>query len=258
MLANMKKIIITVAACSLILTSCTSSVAKKAAEETKLAIADGDYTSALSHAELAIKEGYDKDEFLNLKNLVKCYIDERSALDAMDPDKSEEIIQSAGSYEGSGMSAIVDELKKSISKIKEDAKEYEDDIEDIEQSIEKEYYYSVSSDAEDLLKEDLTKSQRERVEKLYDTAEQKKKEPKATATPQPATSPKAILTEDEAIEIARADLHASSDADVSIELKGDYYQVIFTSRYVIDGQIEYDGVACKVDAKTGRVYDQAG
>lgn len=260
----MKKIFIFIAAGVLMLTSCTSSVAKRAAEEAKLSIAEGDYMSALNYVELAVKEGYNDKEFLKLVKLVENYRDARSALDEMDPDKAEQIINAADSFEGSGMTFMIDELKKDIVKLREDSAEYEEDIEEIEHDIEKERYYVASDEAEELLKEELTKSQRERVENLKNSAEEKKqqkRDSKPTATAKPASnqlSPKAILTKEEAVEIARKELSAAADAEVTVELKEDYYQISFKSVYEFDGETIYDEVACKVDARTGMVYDQAG
>ena len=264
----MKKSIFIIAVCVLMLTSCTSSTAKKAVEETKLAIAKGDFTAALNYAELALNEGYKDDEFSELVKLVESYRDARSALDDTDPDKAEEIINNAGSFEGSGMTAAVDELKKDISKLKEDSSEFEEDIAEIEHDIEKERYYVACDEAKELLEKNLTKSQRERAEKLQSTAEEKKKQKyssKATAKPtstnQPTAtplSPKAILTEQEAVEAARKELKPADNAKVKVTFIQDYYQIVFTSTYNVDGEMIEDEVSCKVDARTGDVYDQAG
>ena len=260
----------------LTVTGCTSSAAKKAMEETRLAVSNGEYQEALTYAKLAVKEGVKDEKFLSLFQVLTDYQSAEDALSNNDPDKAQSILNEIKDLDGSGMTAAVKAAKERADSLLLAAKEFEDDIGEIEQDITKERFYIAYDEAEELLKETkLTVGQRERAEGLFKQAEEgknAKKASSASATPKPATSAsnsssssssssssggKAMATKDEAVEIAREFLGISKTAKYTydVELVQDYYYVHFEVDY---GGEELDEIGCKVDALGFYAYDPAG
>ena len=76
----------------LTVTGCTSSAAKKAMEETRLAVSNGEYQEALTYAKLAVKEGVKDEKFLSLFQVLTDYQSAEDALSNNDPDKAQSIL----------------------------------------------------------------------------------------------------------------------------------------------------------------------
>lgn len=270
----MKKAIICLAMILILaISGCTSSTAKKAMEETRLAVTNGNYQEALTYAKMAVKEGAKDEEFLSLVDILEDYQSAKEAIDSNDPDKAKELLDSINDFKGSGMAAAIKAASESIDNLFKDAAAYEDDINEIEQDIAKERFYIAYDEAEELLKETkLTVKQRERVQDCLKQAEDGKTTKKAAssnakAPANPASSSatssstqgggKAMATKEEAVEIAREFLGISKTAKYTydVELVQDYYYVHFEVDY---GGDESDEIGCKVDALGFYAYDPAG
>lgn len=271
----MKRAIICLAMILILAVSgCTSSTAKKAMEETRLAVTDGNYQEALTYAKMAVKEGAKDEEFLSLVDILEDYQSAEEAIDNNNPDKAKELLDSINDFKGSGMAAAIKAASESVDNLFKDAAAYEDDINEIEQDIAKERYYLAYDEAEELLKETkLTVKQRERVQDYLKQAEDGKATKKAAssnakATAKPASSSstsssaqssgrKAMATKDEAVEIAREFLGIDKNAKYTydVEVVQDYYYVHFEVDY---GGDEPDEIGCKVDALGFYAYDPAG
>ncbi len=259
----MKKILVLITAALLITTTgCVSITGMKSMKEAKNAVINGDYSAALNYADLAIKEGCKDKEFLELVENLKKYQEAEAVLKDRDVDAAEELLNKINDFEGSGMATAIKSLKDDIEDIKEEAEEFEDDIAEIEDTLKRELYYLSSDDAKELLEEKgLTLKQRQKVKELFDAAEAgKANKKKVTSKPTPTPMPRAgaaILTEQEAVDIARKAMSQSA-ADATVQLIEDYYLINFTNKIDTGSEIITDESCCKVDCKTGEVYDQAG
>ena len=245
----MKKILVLITAALLITTTgCVSITGMKSMKEAKNAVINGDYSAALNYADLAIKEGCKDKEFLELVENLKKYQEAEAVLKDRDVDAAEELLNKINDFEGSGMATAIKSLK--------------DDIAEIEDTLKRELYYLSSDDAKELLEEKgLTLKQRQKVKELFDAAEAgKANKKKVTSKPTPTPMPRAgaaILTEQEAVDIARKAMSQSA-ADATVQLIEDYYLINFTNKIDTGSEIITDESCCKVDCKTGEVYDQAG
>lgn len=251
-----------------LLAGCTSSAAKTAIKETRLAVSNGEYGEAITYAKLAVKEGAKDESFIELVNLLEKYSEAEEALNNNDPDKALELVDSMDNPEANGMGGAVKTAKDKAQALLDAAETYEEDISKIEQNINNALFYSAASEAEKLLKNsDLTVSQRKKAEELLSRANEAKlshTEVPKTAEPKQQNesvssvplSPKAMASEAEAVEIARKFLNISADAKYTytIQLVVDYYCINFE----VDYGEEIDEVGCKVDARGFYAYDPVG
>jgi len=261
-----KRLLLLVLSSILLLSGCLNDTAKKLMNETRNAITNGDYEAASTYGELALKEGCKDEEFINLMSILKNFMEAREAVDNMDIDKAEDILGKVNDFDGSGMAVSLKYLKEDIEAIRERTEEYEDDITKLEESISKKLFYTSANKAKSLLDEDLTLSQRNKVQALLNEAESGKKEDKASSSssvPQTTTaptsqSPKAMLNTQEAIDVARKAMSAPANAKITAQLISNYYQINIETEHNVNGEIRTSESSCKVNALTGEVYDQFG
>lgn len=274
----MKKVLILIVAVLLVvLTGCEIDTGTKMMEQTRIAIAEGEYDTAMNYGEIAIKEGCDDEEFLNLMSMLKNYLTAKEAFENSDIDAAENSINKIEDYEGTGMSVSVKSLKKSIEEAKEHVDEYKKDTERIQRMLDQDLYYGASKVAEELLeKEWLTEPQRKTVQEYLNKAEEGKKKDSAktsssketktetTTTTQSSSwadnhSPKAVFTQEQAIEIARKATSVSENAKITATLINDqYYQISIEDPITSNGETIIDEKSCTVDYKTGEVGNLAG
>lgn len=261
----MKKLFLLIALTLLIFTTgCKSIESTTEVWETKRAIKKGSYATALIHAKEAIKNGCDDEEFLVLKEILEDYKMAKAALDRNEPGVAKLHLEDVDDFEDSGMTEAIDELMTLIEEAI-----FNDKISEIEVNIDKGYISSAEWHVNDLLQEDwLTETQKQKVRDIQKRIEKGKPTPKPTPKPTaastsaptslPPSGGKAILSKQEATEIARKALDVPSNADVVVSTYDTYYIVSFSYTSSYGGATYEEEVGCKVDFNTGRVYDEMG
>lgn len=159
----------------LLLAACMSSTAIKAIEQSKLAMANSDYTAALNYLRLAEQEGGDTDEVENLISIIDNYIKAKDEYDKMNMDGAAEALKAIpNTYPRYSIS-------KDIEKLKDDVENKRKNIDDIDAQIEgtRKYiadgdYDSASKNITDLYSKDLTEYQKKQVDECKATLDSAK------------------------------------------------------------------------------------
>lgn len=293
---NMKKSILILLLTSVIAVSgCYGSAVKKTMDATREAIMSGEFDAALNYAKLALDEGCKDENFEKLAAILEKYSEAFDAFEKKDIQTAKQALDSIVDFDGSNMTVSIKSLRENVENLEKYTEVYNSEIDAIAKDFENGYFYISRDDAKDFLSENeknLNLNQIQRLEDIAFKAQQAIDEKKAEPTPAPTespivsdmplnpdqpdmesppeenppvqdpsnSSPKAMLTEQEAINIAMAALgvNKADNPVVSAKLISDYYQISITTFYYMDGETIEDGVGCKVDALTGEVYDQAG
>ncbi len=259
----MKKRIITAAVLALALCGCMNSTAKKAMEEAKLSAAAGDYTAALNYGNLSLREGCNNPEFIALVNCLTAYDNAKKALESGDVDSAASELSAASGNDDGTMTAAISELSQSVEERRAEIDEDNTALDSVEERISKGYLATARSDLREIDSSRLTETQKQRFDEL-EAQSAEPEESKTTPTPRPSSgsenrSYKAYISAEDAEKAVRQEMSIDNDAEFEIIDKGEYYQVNVTQYFTdTDGSTIVDGVACKVDKKTGEIYDQAG
>lgn len=259
----MKKRIIIAAVLAVTLSGCMNSTAKKAMEEAKLSAAAGDYTAALNYGNLSLREGCSDPEFIALVNCLTAYDNAKKALESGDVDTAASELSAASGNDDGTMTAAISELSQSVGERRTEIDEDNKALDSAEESISKEYFATARSKLREIDSSRLTETQKQRFDELEAQAAEPE-EPETTPTPKPTLNPenrsyKAYISAEDAEKTVRREMSIDEDAEFEIIDKGEYYQVNVTQYFTdTDGSTIVDGVGCKVDKKTGEIYDQAG
>lgn len=263
----MKKIrILIITALLLTTTGCMGISGAKYMRKAKNAVINGEYYAALCYANVALDKGCTDKYFIEMADILQKY-DDASREDDLKQAKyyinkiKETDIEKIEYFDDTDMLKDVNKLK---SEIQEEI--IDEEIKKLEEYMQKEFYSLTSSQAKKLLEdEELTDSQKRKIQKISDEAVEKNKKQtyssKQTSTPTPV-HPKGKaydinLTEQDAIAAARQAM-SKPNATATATLNGNYYFVSFTEKINSGGEIITDEACCKVDCTTGRVYDLIG
>lgn len=257
----MKKIVLCGVILAMVLTcGCVNKEAIEQAKKTRETVAAGDYMQALDYGELAITKGYRDDDFVDLVENLRNYKNAKIALNGHDVTSARVYVNAIDDPEECGMQNAVVELNVEIAKVEDELKKVEEKVKDINQSFWDGKYLYVINEANALAENKyISDEQKTEVLSLREQAQARLEGGGTTSVE--TSSPTSVgseITQKEAIELARKELSMSASATVNVTDGGSYYLVSFTDYIKSGGETIEDGAACKVDKKTGRMYDHAG
>lgn len=256
----MKKVVLCGIILAMVLTcGCVNKEAIEQAKKTRETVAMGDYIMALDYGELAITKGYKDDDFMELVENLRNYKNAKIALDGHDVTSARVYVNAIDDPEECGMQNAVVELNVEIAKVEDELKKVEEKVKDINQSFWDGKYLYVINEANALAENKyISDEQKTEVLRLREQAQAKLEGGIGGGETPPPTSAGSEISQQQAIDLARKELSMSASATVNVTDGGSYYLVSFTDYIKSGGETIEDGAACKVDKKTGRMYDHAG
>lgn len=179
---RMKKFLITICtlAVMLTMTACTSSMAQKAIEQSKMSMAGGDYTAALNYLQLAQKEGGDDEEVKEMITILENYIKAKDEFNKINMDGALEALNAIpDSYKDYSIASDIDKLKQDVADKRMVMGDVDSQIAAVKKWIASGDYESASANITELYSKNITNYQRKQVDELkqtLDSAQSKIKE----------------------------------------------------------------------------------
>lgn len=258
----MKKLLVItlVLVLTLVASSCGNNLAKQAEKRAIDAIMSCDYETALQYAKIAVAEGSKDEKIIRLCPLLENYIAAEKALETNDVEAAQKALSEINDFPESGMTYYIEKLQNKLNDMLEEENKYEEALKDIESSIQLEVYHYAAECAEELLEEDdLTPEQRKKAEELLKKANEGKNKTSGgsstTGDLPERGSPKAILSEAEAVSLAAEQLVLPNGGEFDVTLQGDYYHIFFTFP---SAPGETNELSCDVNVYTGEIINIAG
>lgn len=151
----------------LLLTSCTSSTAKKAIEEGKLSMAKSDYTAALNYFQLAKNEGSTNGDLDEMMLIIKKYTEAKSAFDALDMDGAREALEAIPEgYKNYSIASDISTLQEELNERSAVMTDIDYQMAGTKKMIADGDYESASANIQELYSKNLTEYQRQQVDEL--------------------------------------------------------------------------------------------
>ena len=181
----------------LFITACTSSVAQKAIDESKLSMANGDYQAALNYLQLAQKEGSDNAEIKEMSTILENYIKAKDEFDKINMDGASAALDAIPDiYKNYSIATDIDKLRMDISDKKTVMGDVDSQIAAVKKWIANGDYDSAEANITELYSKDITNYQRKQIDELKSTldsakskiAEAKNSKPAVVYVPQTSSS----------------------------------------------------------------------
>lgn len=183
--------------------ACVSDTAKKALEESKLSMADGNYTAALNYLQLANNEGFNSEEIEDMKLILSNYIKAKEEFDKVNMDGASEALDAIPeSYTKYSIASDINSLKEQVSDKRAVMGDIDAQIISVKNWIAYGDYVSASANITELYSKNITEYQRKQVDELkqtLDSAQSKIKEaedekPQVVYVPQTSSNTNVIAT----------------------------------------------------------------
>ncbi|MGN1201893.1 MAG: SH3 domain-containing protein [Eubacterium sp.] len=166
------KLIVLIASTILLLSSCTSSTAKKAIEEGKLSMANSDYTAALNYFQLAKNEGCTDSELDEMILIVEKYTEAEKAFNEIDMDGTREALEAIPeSYKNYSIASDIDVLQEQLNTKSAIMSDIDSQISGTKKMIADGDYESAAANIKELYSKDITNYQRTQIDQLKTTIE---------------------------------------------------------------------------------------
>ena len=168
----MKKMIVLIAMIIVLFTqsSCSSTVAKKAVEQSKLSMANSDYTAALNYLNLAKNEGNNNKEIENLILILENYIKANEEFEKLNMDGATAALDKIpDSYKNYTIASDVEKLKKNVEDKQSVMNDVDTQIASVRQRIADGDYENASAKITELYSKDITNYQRKQIDELKST-----------------------------------------------------------------------------------------
>lgn len=165
----MKKIffIVGVAMLSLTLSACANSTASKAVEQSKLSMANADYTAALNYLQLAQQEGDNDKEVQTLITILENYIKAKEEFDKLNMDGAATALNAIPeSYKNYTIAKDIDKLKENVAVKRSVIDDIDAQINGVKSFIAKGDYASANTNIAELYTKDITDYQRKQIDEL--------------------------------------------------------------------------------------------
>lgn len=202
---HMKKLILIVTMVAVLLTqaACTSSTAKKAIEQSKLSMANSDYTAALNYLQLAQSEGSDDDEINEMILILENYIKAKEEFDEINMDGAAEALNAIpDSYKNYTIAEDIESLKHDVETKRAVISDVDQQIASVKEWLAAGDYERASANITELYSKDITNYQRKQIDELksmLDSAQSKiddaaNKQPEVVYVPQTSSNTNVVAT----------------------------------------------------------------
>ena len=155
---------------ALLLCSCASKTAQQAIDQGKLAMASGDYQTALNSFKLAKGEGAKAENLDELITLIQCYVDAKTAYDADNIDGANQALaRITFDYSDYTMKNDVDQLKADVAAKQSTMGDVDAQIAGTKKMVASGDYVSAQANITELYSKNLTEYQKSQVDEISAT-----------------------------------------------------------------------------------------
>ena len=204
-MVSMKKVLTVICALVLLISAaaCANSTAQKAAEQSKLSMASGDYQAALNYLQLAQKEGDNSEEVTELVTILENYIKAKDEFDKINMDGATAALEAIPeSYKNYTIATDIDKLRQDISDKSATMGDVDSQIAAVKKWIASGDYDSAEVNITELYSKNITNYQRKQIDELKQTLDSAKskikeagdKKPDVVYVPQTSSNTNVVAT----------------------------------------------------------------